>query len=638
MDTQPGESNSGHHFDPNEETAPSESGQGSIRAIQGTPPKDAAAPSELKRASRDVNVQAGDLLRGRYRLLRLIGQGGMGSVWEATDEHLNESVAIKLLRPDYATNTEFLETFREEAKACLKLAHPKIVRLRNTERDTDRGISLFLVMDFIKGESLSERLKSAPNGLPISEVLDIARDIAEAIDYAHSQSVIHRDIKPANIMLDHTNERALLSDFGISRTFENHLSSLLSDKTSTGGTPYYMSPQQFEGKDSRRNDIYSFAATLYEALSGQRPFTGTLDEIKYKVRNEAAHPIHGIPQPIWDAIQAGLKKDDRARPNHATSMIEMMNTEPVSPISRQTTSTHDPTTGHVVNPTGGFITPLKVGVAVLLVLIGALTVGAIAAKGDLDTVAKWFNGSNDVAINPSSDEDDDQQNKTPKPAANGTAGSTEQNQTSKQLATGPMSPLALSVVKPLPQNFISIANIDDKLDKPVQEMSDQELRDTVETLREEQHAITEAWARIIESHLAETDPPDDSWHRWPTPFHSFELKQLNLYEYEDVGIIGLSGSVLTQAEKDRLVGRLVLFDAVFNTDEITVAPQPLADRVEEDLKRAGVENVKVLVAQTDSGTRLKVQFDRSPTHTEQSVVNLTSRYVFDPYLIDVQAF
>lgn len=223
----------------------------------------------------DVN-DIGSLLAGRFRLTRLLGRGGMASVFLATDEELGRSVAIKLFPRDLADASD-LERQRSEIQLLAGLNHPSLVTLFDASTDDDGNA--YLVMELVDGTDLHSRLRGGP--LRSAEVAGIGRDVAEALAYVHTQGIIHRDIKPGNILLPEPDApgvgpQAKLADFGIARIVDG------ARLTATGkvlGTAGYFSPEQALGEPiTPASDIYSLGLVLLECLTGQRAFPGTAIE------------------------------------------------------------------------------------------------------------------------------------------------------------------------------------------------------------------------------------------------------------------------------------------------------------------------------------------------------------------------
>ena len=208
-------------------------------------------------------------LPNRYQVEREIGRGGMATVFLAHDLKHDRAVALKVLHPDLAA-TLGPERFLREIKVAARLNHPHIVPLHDSGQ---AGNLLYYVMPFVEGESLRARMTRAGT-LPVEEAVEIARDVAAALDYAHRQQVVHRDIKPENVMM-HEGE-AMVTDFGIAKAVREAGTENITQTGVAIGTPAYMSPEQASGErePDGRSDIYSLGCMVYEMLTGQAPFTG----------------------------------------------------------------------------------------------------------------------------------------------------------------------------------------------------------------------------------------------------------------------------------------------------------------------------------------------------------------------------
>ena len=203
----------------------------------------------------------------QYRIVRLLGRGGMGAVFLAREQALERLVAIKVLPKASAADEETRQRFRREARTAAGLSHANIVPLHGFGEI--EGL-LYLVMGFVSGESLRDRLKRDQR-LPEQEARRILADVAEALASAHRHNVVHRDVKPDNILIEDETGRAFLADFGIAKGLDG--GEELTQLGQVVGTPLYMSPEQAAGKDvDPRSDLYSLGAVAFTMLAGRPPF------------------------------------------------------------------------------------------------------------------------------------------------------------------------------------------------------------------------------------------------------------------------------------------------------------------------------------------------------------------------------
>ncbi len=223
------------------------------------------------------------LFDGRYRILRKLGSGGMANVYLAEDEDLGRRVAIKILNDRYASDDSFNERFRREAKSAAALNHPHIVSIYDRGEADGRP---YIAMEVIEGRSLKE-LIVASGSLPIQQAIEYAKQILNALRFAHRHGIIHRDIKPHNILLG-AEDRLKVTDFGIARAG----ASQMTEVGSIMGTAQYLSPEQARGAPvTAASDLYSLGIVLYEMLTGRTPFEGeTSIEIAMKHLNEPPCP------------------------------------------------------------------------------------------------------------------------------------------------------------------------------------------------------------------------------------------------------------------------------------------------------------------------------------------------------------
>ena len=256
---------------------------------------------------------------GRYRVVRELGRGAMGVVYLAEDDSLQRQVAVKtLLLPEDAGEREHLEArFLQEAKAAGSLNHPGIITIHDLGRERDH---LYIAMELLQGSELRDRMASGM--LPLQEALDIAAQVAAALDAAHARGVVHRDIKPGNIMLL-PDGHAKIMDFGIARMKSSNV------RTQSGtmmGSPKYMSPEQVGGHPiDHRSDIFSLGSMLYEMVTGTPAFSGpTLGELMQAILHATpAAPSSlraGIPSALEVVIARAMQKNPKARYQDAGEM------------------------------------------------------------------------------------------------------------------------------------------------------------------------------------------------------------------------------------------------------------------------------------------------------------------------------
>lgn len=256
----------------------------------------------------------------RYKILELIGEGGMALVYKAECTLLQRIVAVKVLRTQYSSDKEFVDRFRREAQAAASLSHPNMVNIYDVGEED--GIH-YIVMEYISGTTLKDLIKKeAP--LPVNKALRIALQIAEALKHAHERNIVHRDIKPHNILLT-ADGRAKVTDFGIARAIS------AGGYTQTGvvmGSVQYFSPEQAKGAPvGPQSDLYSLGCVLYEMLSGEVPFQGESPiSIALKHLQEEPLPINrfrqDLPQSVVSLVERAMAKDLGKRYPSARAMIK----------------------------------------------------------------------------------------------------------------------------------------------------------------------------------------------------------------------------------------------------------------------------------------------------------------------------
>ena len=248
-----------------------------------------------------------------YKIIRQLGRGGMGEVYLAEDLELDRKIALKLLSFEYATDSEFIVRFKQEAKAAARLNHPNIVTIYEMKQVGDYA---FIAMEYIDGETLADL--NAKGTLPQNRALEITIQICEGLRKAHQAGVIHRDLKPGNIMINLDGGVKIL-DLGLAKLIGD---TGITRSGKTMGTPHYMSPEQVKGKKGidQRSDIFSFGVVLYEMLTKELPFQGD------NMLTIALEIVHINAQPISDytsetspglqkIVEKALKKDPKSANN-----------------------------------------------------------------------------------------------------------------------------------------------------------------------------------------------------------------------------------------------------------------------------------------------------------------------------------
>lgn len=272
---------------------------------------------------------------GTYELLEVLGRGGMAVVYRGRHVLTDQTVAVKVLPPELASNAEVKTRFIEEARTLARLEHPNIVLLHNFQEE---GGHLFLVMQFAEGETF-DRIIERKGRVGAADVVQVGIETLRALQYAHEQQVIHRDIKPSNIII-RSDGTVKVMDFGIAKIVG---SSKLTQTGQTMGTVRYMSPEQVRGKTvDQRSDLYSLGVTLYEACAGRTPFDGdTHFEIMRKHLSELPTPLGqlaDIPEQLERAVMRALSKRSEERYQEASSFRAALEAVPVKSGDRQETS------------------------------------------------------------------------------------------------------------------------------------------------------------------------------------------------------------------------------------------------------------------------------------------------------------
>lgn len=261
------------------------------------------------------------VLGNRYEILRKIGDGGMAFVYQARDKLLNRIVAVKVLRPEFVDDQEFLVKFKREAEAVASLSHPNIVNVYDVGED---GKVHYIVMEYVDGQNLKEIIQDE-GSLEEYTALDIAKQIARALSAAHRNGIIHRDIKPHNILISKDGRQVKVADFGIAKAVS---SSTMTNMGSVIGSVHYISPEQAKGKHLTSNaDLYSLGIVLYEMIIGRVPFSGdspisiALKHINEDIAFTDQDKIN-VPNSVRTIISKLTQKEPANRYQTAEELIE----------------------------------------------------------------------------------------------------------------------------------------------------------------------------------------------------------------------------------------------------------------------------------------------------------------------------
>ncbi|HEX9044884.1 MAG TPA: protein kinase, partial [Candidatus Limnocylindrales bacterium] len=312
-------------------------------------------------------VEIGSLLGGRYRLIELLGQGGMATIYRGRDTQLGRDVAVKVLRPEYGRDKDFLARFQHEAQAVAQLNHPNVVSVHDIGEDP---AGPFIVMEYVEGEDLASLLRR--NGpLGARQAARIAAEVAHALDAAHAQGIVHRDVKPGNVLIA-TDGRVKVTDFGIARAATD---AQLTLPGTTMGSVHYLAPEQVRGLGATQaSDVYALGIVLYEMLVGHRPWEA--DTAAAVAMGRLGGPVPGPSDqvavaPDLDAIvRRALAKDPADRFPSAGAMAAALEAFIATTGIR----------GSSVSAAGAVpVTVGGAGVALPVVTPGAGTAGPLAA-------------------------------------------------------------------------------------------------------------------------------------------------------------------------------------------------------------------------------------------------------------------
>jgi serine/threonine protein kinase/Tfp pilus assembly protein PilF len=329
------------------------------------------SPTETLETPKE-ELTTGSVFAGRYQIIEVLGKGGMGKVYRALDKKLNEEVALKLVKPEIASDKKTLERFSNELRIARKIAHKNVGRMY--ELMEEKGIH-FITMEYVPGEDLKSFIKRA-GPLSAGKTTFIAKQICEGLAEAHELGVVHRDLKPQNIMIDKEGNSRIM-DFGIARSLK---AKGITDAGVMIGTPEYMSPEQVDAKETdQRSDIYSLGVILYEMVTGRAPFEGdTPLSVAVKQKTETPEDPRKlnsqIPEDLSRMILRCMEKDKGKRYQSAGELrSELDKIEQGIPTTERIVPKRKPITSREITVTFG----MKKLFVPALVVVACVIIGVI---------------------------------------------------------------------------------------------------------------------------------------------------------------------------------------------------------------------------------------------------------------------
>jgi eukaryotic-like serine/threonine-protein kinase len=358
----------------------------------------------------------GSTIGGRYELLETIGEGGFAVTWRAWDSRLERAVALKLLRPQYASDERFVVRFVREARAAASVSHPNVVRLYDFGQESR---TVYLAMQYVQGQTLRDVMRRFPGGMPERDAIQLIAPVLRGLSAIHAAGIIHRDVKPDNVLIDRNGE-VLITDFGIA---------LLSDSTrltaadTTFGTAAYMAPEQGRGESvSAATDLYATGVMLFEMLTGRLPFTAENPVAMMMAHQDQTPPLPSqvargatIPPATEAAVMRALAKQPADRFQSASEILDALSGRSAAPTTRiaPPTTTIPMQRAPRIQPASAPPRPIQPPVGArrsspwgwliaLLLLAGIAAAGAAYAKGYFDSSGSP--GTNAPVVQPTATE------------------------------------------------------------------------------------------------------------------------------------------------------------------------------------------------------------------------------------------
>ena len=352
-------------------------------------PKAPAAAATPPRIATDARFLPGQVIADRYRMIGLLGRGGMGEVYRADDLKLGQPVALKFLPRDVEADATHLDRFLNEVKLSLKVTHPHVCRVYDIGEIAGRH---FLSMEYVDGEDLASLLRRIGR-LPEDKAVEIARQLCADLQAAHDEGVLHRDLKPSNVMIDGRG-RAKITDFGLAGATAG-----IAGRDAMAGTPQYMAPEQFDGRElSVQTDLYALGLILCELFTGKRVFESRdlneLAQLRSSTPSTLATHVSGLNPIVERAILHCLNPDPSKRPRSAKALADAL--PGGDPLAMALAAGETPSPEIVAAAGGEGTLPSKVGVPLIVAFVILVVIAAFFNERRLYTATVPFPYSAEV--------------------------------------------------------------------------------------------------------------------------------------------------------------------------------------------------------------------------------------------------